>query len=113
MFVPEAERDDVDHALAHARTSARQTKEQNVALQACEDRRQGFEEGLKQSWTAFTIEDPTDLELIEAEPKQPPRKSNPPPPPPDTSRSEAEAARVLLEITEWERLRVKSQEAVA
>ena len=68
-------------------------KEQNVVLQAREDRRQGLEEGLKQGRMAFAIEGPTVLELTEAEPKQSLRKSNSPPPPPDISQSEAEAAR--------------------
>jgi hypothetical protein len=84
-------------------------KEHNVILRAREDRRQGFEEGLKQGRMAFAIKGPTDLEPIEAEPKQPPRKSNPPPPPPDTSWSKAEAVRVLLEITKWETLRAKRE----
>ena len=74
-----------------------------------EGRRQGFEEGLKQGRMAFAIESPTNTEPIEAEAKLLPRKSNPPQPPLDTSRSEAEAARALLEITERETLRVKMQ----
>ena len=100
----EAERDDVDRVLIHAQTSARQLKEQNVVLQAREEgRRQSFERGLSRS---DGTECPTNPEPIEAEPKRSPRRNNPPPPPPNTLRSDAEAARALLEI-------IKRQDAVA
>ena len=73
-------------------------KEQKVVLQAREEgRSQGFEMGLKQGRMAFATEGPTNPELMEAEPRRSPRKSDPPPPPPDTSQPEAETAHALLE----------------